>query len=62
MGFTLIGAPLLEKSRQATATAIKECVIKKGVAQGAELLIDKDKFKMGNLDTLMYINDKLIKV
>lgn len=39
MGFTLIGAPLLEKSRQATVTGIKECVIKKGVAQGIELLV-----------------------
>lgn len=62
MGFTLIGTPLLEKSRQATVTAIKECVIKKGIAQGTELLIERDKFKMGNLDTLMYINDKLIKI
>ncbi len=39
MGFILIGAPLLEKSRQATVTGIKEGVIKKGVAQGSELLI-----------------------
>ena len=62
MGFTLIGTPLLEKSRQATITAIKDCIIKKGSAEGSELFIEKEKFKMGNLDTLMYINDKLIKV
>ena len=62
MGFTLIGAPLLEKSRQATINSIKDVIVKKGLAQGGELLIERDKFKTGNLDTLMYINDKLIRV
>lgn len=62
MGFLLIGTSLIDKSRQATITGIKDCVIKKGIAQGSELLIERDKFKMGNLDTLMFVNDKLLKV
>lgn len=35
MGFLLIGTSLIDKSRQATITGIKDCVIKKGIAQGS---------------------------
>ena len=61
MGFFIIATPLIEKSRGGTLKEIRETVTKKGVAEGAEINIEKEKFKMGNLDTLMFMNDKLIK-
>lgn len=62
MGFFLIGAPLIENSRAATIKEIRDIVTKKGVGEGTELNIERDRFKMGNLDTLMFMNDKLIKL
>jgi V-type H+-transporting ATPase subunit C len=62
MGFFLIGTPLIENSKPATIKEIREIVSKKGVGDGAELNIERDRFKMGNLDTLMFMNDKLIKL
>lgn len=62
MGFFVIGTPLIENSRAATIKEIREIVSKKGVGDGSELNIERDKFKMGNLDTLMFMNDKLIKL
>lgn len=35
---------------------------KKGVGEGTEINLERDRFKMGNLDTLMFMNDKLIKL
>jgi V-type H+-transporting ATPase subunit C len=62
MGFFLIGTPLVENSRPTTIKEIRESVSKKGVGEGTEMNLERDKFKMGNLDTLMFMNDKLIKL
>jgi SH3-like domain-containing protein len=37
-------------------------VVRKGVAEGRELVFDRTKFKMANLDTLMFSNDKVLKL
>ncbi len=37
-------------------------VVRKGVAEGKELVFDRSKFKMANLDTLMFSNDKVLKL
>ena len=62
MPYFLIGTPLVENSRPATLKEIRDVVNKKGESEGTELEIDRDKFKMANLDTLMFMNDKLIKL
>lgn len=62
MGFFYISAPYLEKSREATHREITDVVLKKSIADGKEIYIDRNKFKLANLDTLMMVNDKLIRV
>lgn len=62
MVFFLIGTPLVENSRATTMKEIRESVTKKGISEGGEMLLERDKYKMGNLDTLMFMNDKLIKL
>lgn len=37
-------------------------VIRKNIADGKELIFDRNKFKMANLDTLMLCNDKVLKL
>lgn len=36
--------------------------MRKGIAEGKELIFDRTKFKMANLDTLMFSNDKVLKL
>jgi hypothetical protein len=62
MGFFYISAPYLEKSREATHREITDVVLKKSIADGKEIFIDRKKFKLANLDTLMLVNDKLLKL
>lgn len=63
MGFFYIAAPYLEKSRDATIREIKEVVLRKNLADGRELAsMDRSKFKLANLDTLMSSNDKILKL
>lgn len=62
MGFFFISAPYLENNREATHREINEVVIKKSIADGKELFLDRKKFKLANLDTLMMVNDKLLKL
>lgn len=62
MGFFYISAPFLENSREATHREIKDVVLKKSIADGQELFVDRKKFKLANLDTLMMVNDKLLKL
>lgn len=62
MGFFYISAPYLEKSREATNREVNEVVLRKNLAEGKELTtIDRTKFKLANLDTLMSSNDKILK-
>lgn len=37
-------------------------MLKKSIADGKEIFLDKRKFKLANLDTLMMVNDKLLKL
>jgi hypothetical protein len=37
-------------------------VIQKNLADGKELPFDRSKFKMANLDTLMFNNDRVLKL
>jgi hypothetical protein len=37
-------------------------VLKKSIADGKEVFLDIKKFKLANLDTLMMVNDKLLKL
>lgn len=62
MGFFYISAPYLEKSKEATHREINDIVLKKSIADGKEIYIDRKKFKLANLDTLMMVNDKLLKL
>lgn len=32
------------------------------MAEGKEMMLDRSKFKMANLDTLMFCNDKVLKL
>ena len=62
MGFFYISAPYLEKDRDATHREINDVVIKKSIADGKEILLERNRFKVANLDTLMLVNDKLLKL
>ena len=62
MGFFYISAPYLEKSKEATNREINDVVIKKSIADGKEIAMERSKFKVANLDTLMLVNDKLLKL
>ena len=62
MGFFYISAPYLEKSKEATHREINDIVLKKSIADGKEIFLDRKKFKLANLDTLMMVNDKLLKL
>ena len=62
MGFFYISALLLEHSAEATHQEINDVVIKKSIADGKQMFLDRKKFKLANLDTLMMVNDKLLKI
>ena len=62
MGFFYISAPLLMHSAEATHQEITDVVLKKSIADGQQMFLDRKKFKLANLDTLMMVNDKLLKV
>ena len=62
MGFFYISAPWLSNSQEATHREINDVVIKKAIADGRQIFIDRKKFKLANLDTLMMVNDKLLKL
>lgn len=62
MGFFYISAPFLEKNEEATHREINDVVIKKSIANGKQIFLEKNKFKLANLDTLMLVNDKLLKL
>lgn len=62
MGFFYISAPWLSNSKDATHREIDDVVLKKSIADGREIFIDMKKFKLANLDTLMMVNDKLLKL
>ena len=62
MGFFYISAPYLEKSQEATRREITDVVIKKSIADGKEIAMERNRFKVANLDTLMLVNDKLLKL
>lgn len=62
MGFFYISAPYLEKSKEATHREIGDVIIRKSIADGKSIPIDFTKFKLANLDTLMMVNDKLMRV
>ena len=63
MSFYYISAPYLLNSREATIKEIRENVIGKKLAkEGGEMNLKKVNFKMANLDTLMFCNDKALKM
>jgi V-type H+-transporting ATPase subunit C len=62
MSFYYISAPELLGSREATIKEIREGVINRGLSKGGELNLKKVNFKMANLDTLMFCNDKALKL
>ena len=63
MSFYYISAPYLLKNREATIKEIRENVIGRKLAkEGGELNLKKVNFKMANLDTLMFCNDKALKL
>lgn len=62
MSFFYISVPYLDNSRNLTRTQISQAVLKDQVADGKEINIDRSKFKMCNLDTLIKINDKLLNL
>lgn len=62
MGFFYISAPWLSNSKDATHREIDDVVLKKSIADGQEIYLDMKKFKLANLDTLMMVNDKLLKL
>jgi V-type H+-transporting ATPase subunit C len=64
MVYYLIGAQLLNKSEDYTWQQIKSQVLAATLgsnAQGKIIRQEKEKFRLGNLDQLMYINDMIIK-
>lgn len=62
MVFFYISAPLLLGSREATIKELRESVIGRGLAKGSELNLSVLNFKMANLDTLMFSNDKSLRL
>jgi len=62
MVFFYISAPLLLGSREATIKELRESVINRGLAKGGELKMSFDKLKTENLDTLMFSNDKALRL
>ena len=63
MSFYYISAPYLLNSREATIKEIRENVLgKKYAKEGGEMNLKKVNFKMANLDTLMFCNDKALKL
>ena len=63
MSFYYISAPYLLNSREATIKEIRENVLgKKFAKEGGEMNLKKVNFKMANLDTLMFCNDKALKL
>lgn len=62
MSFYYISAPELLGSREATIKELREGVVNRGLAKGGELNLRKVNFKMANLDTLMFCNDKALKL
>lgn len=62
MSFYYISAPYLLGSREATIKEIREGVINRGLAKGGEINLQRVQFKMANLDTLMFCNDKALKL
>ena len=62
MSFYYISAPELLGSREATIKEMREGIVNRGLAKGGELNLRKVNFKMANLDTLMFCNDKSLKL
>lgn len=62
MVFFYISAPQLFGSREATIKELHDVVLRKNLAEGKEMMFDRSKFKMANLDTLMFSNDKVLKL
>lgn len=67
MVYFLIGTKILENSEEDTWQKIKSQVFTATLGNNAEGKIitqDKDlnKFKFGNLDSLMFMNDQIIKM
>jgi V-type H+-transporting ATPase subunit C len=63
MVFFLIGAPYKGNS-DAVWNDIQKHVLQSGISQtakGKQLAAEVNRFKLGNLDQLMFINDQLIK-
>jgi V-type H+-transporting ATPase subunit C len=63
MSFYYISAPYLLNNREATIKEIRDSIIGRKLASaGGELNLKKVNFKMANLDTLMFCNDKALKL
>ena len=63
MSFYFISAPYLLNSREATIKEIRDHILSRKLAKaGAEMNLKKVNFKMANLDTLMFCNDKALKM
>jgi len=62
MSFFYISVPHLSKCKNLTRNQISEAVLKDKIADGKEINVEKSKFKMCNLDSLIAINDKLLRV
>ena len=63
MVFYFISAPLLFNNEEGTKKELREVVLRNNISKGWEMLgFDKTKFKLANLDTLMFCNDKILKL
>ena len=63
MSFYYLSAPYLLNSREATIKEIRDSVVGRKLARdGGEINLKKVNFKMANLDTLMFCNDKALKL
>ncbi len=62
MVFFYLSARYVLGSREATIKEIRELVTQKSLAEGKELPFDRSLFKLANLDTLMFCNDKVLRL
>jgi len=65
MGFFFFATPILKESEERTWVAIKENCFRSGsmvIADGSKFTIEKDKLRLSSLDSMMALNDALVKV
>jgi len=63
MVYYLIGTNIIKGSRDETWREIKLNVLgsNESNAKGKDFKIEKEKYKLGNIDSLMHINDVMVK-